>query len=222
MKNYSDVYAETLAEFESNIVPADQGDAGKGQVNVRAGYKINQQNKDIGFIAKNPGQTQFHGVGVDSLQDKSDGTGADFLTDEKQADGRRLIKLAYSVYPPPAVGSDPTKGWVQPTHAYLDFPGPMKLRGTVEPPVPIPPIPAPGKLPPPPAPPAQWSTAPEGSLEWYSEAGHTLDQMYIDWFGRHADPGGWGNWWWWVITQKKDPAWVASEFVKSAEYKITH
>lgn len=129
MVNYSQVFADTLAEFESPFVPGDQGDAGKGQVTVRAGYKIcTTMDPDIGYIAKSPGQTQFNGVSVDALKDKSDGTWADFLTDELQPDGRRLIKLAYTPGDPPAAGSDPRAGWVQPTEAYCDYPGPLVLK----------------------------------------------------------------------------------------------
>jgi hypothetical protein len=138
MQNYSQVFADTLALYESLYVPGDQGDAAKGQVTVRAGWTINQTiNTRIGYIAKNPGQTQFHGVAVDALLDCVDGSGADFLTDELQPDGRRLIKLAYSVYATPPPGT-PITNWVQPTAAYLDYPGPLVLRGDVPEPGPEP------------------------------------------------------------------------------------
>jgi hypothetical protein len=138
MQNYSQVFADTLALYESLYVPGDQGDAGKGQVTVRAGYTINQTiNTRIGYIAKSPGQTQFYGVAVDALLDCVDGSGADFLTDELQPDGRRLIKLAYSVYATPPPGT-PITNWVQPTAAYLDYPGPLVLRGDVPEPGPEP------------------------------------------------------------------------------------
>jgi len=141
MTNYSQVFADTLALYESNYVPGDQGDAGKGQVCVRAGYTIHTTlDASVGYIAKNPGQTQFYGVAVDALQDKSDGFGADYLTDELQPDGRRLIKLAYTPYPTPAV--PPTTGWVAPTAAMLEHPGPLKLKATTPPPEPTPPAPS--------------------------------------------------------------------------------
>jgi hypothetical protein len=140
MQNWSNIFAETLAEYESNYVPGDQGDAGKGQVLVRAGERIHRlYDGDVGYIAKTPGQTQFHGVSVDALLDRSDSTGADFLTDELQPDGRCLIKVAYTPYAPPPPGSPlPPPGWVQPTAAYLDYPGPMVLKGDVPEPGPEP------------------------------------------------------------------------------------
>jgi hypothetical protein len=138
MQNYSSVFADTLALYESLYVPGDQGDAAKGQVTVRAGLTINQTlDPRVGYIAKNPGQTQFYGVAVDALLDSVDGSGADFLTDELQPDGRRLIKLAYSVYATPPPGT-PITNWVQPTAAYLDYPGPLVLRGDVPEPGPEP------------------------------------------------------------------------------------
>ncbi len=137
MTNYSDVFAETLALYESLYVPGDQGDAGKGQVCVRAGYTIHTtRDASVGYIAKNPGQTQFYGVAVDALQDKSDGFGADYLTDILQPDGRRLIALAYTPYAIAAV--PPTAGWVQPTAAMLEHPGPLVLKSTTPPPTPEP------------------------------------------------------------------------------------
>jgi len=144
MQNWSQVFADTLALYESCLVPGDQGDAGKGQVCVRAGYTIHtQHDANVGYIAKTPGQTQFYGVAVDALQDKADGFGADYLTDELQPDGRRLIKLAYTPYPTPAV--PPTTGWVAPTAAMLEHPGPLKLKSTA------PPVPGPEPTPPAPS-----------------------------------------------------------------------
>ncbi len=144
MTNYSQVFADTLALYESPYVPGDQGDAGKGQVCVRAGYTIHTTlDASVGYIAKNPGQTQFYGVAVDALQDKSDGFGADYLTDELQPDGRRLIKLAYTPYAIAAV--PPTAGWVAPTAAMLEHPGPLVLKSTA------PPVPGPEPTPPTPS-----------------------------------------------------------------------
>lgn len=141
MQNWSQVFADTLALYESPYVPGDQGDAGKGQVCVRAGYTIHTTfDANVGYIAKNPGQTQFYGVAVDALQDKADGFGADYLTDELQPDGRRLIKLAYTPYPTPSV--PPTTGWVQPTADMLNHPGPLVLKSTTPPPDPTPPSPS--------------------------------------------------------------------------------
>src|SRR4029453_14669410 len=104
MENWSQVFQETIDEFESPYVAGDQGDAGKGQVLVRAGYRITTTlDPRVGYISKNPGQTQFYGAAVDALTDSVDGSGADFLTDEPQADGRRLIRGAltpYAVAPP--------------------------------------------------------------------------------------------------------------------------
>ena len=144
MTNYSQVFADTLALYESNYVPGDQGDAGKGQVCVRAGYTIHTQlDANVGYIAKNPGQTQFYGVAVDALQDKGDGYGADYLTDILQPDGRRLIALAYTPYAIAAV--PPTTGWVKPTAAMLEHPGPLVLKSTA------PPVPGPEPTPPAPS-----------------------------------------------------------------------
>lgn len=141
MQNWSQVFADTLALYESLYVAGDQGDAAKGQVCVRAGYTINTTyDPAVGYIAKNPGQTQFYGVAVDALQDRNDGYGADYLTDEIQPDGRRLIKLAYTPYPTPA--TPPTTGWVQPTAAMLEHPGPLVLKSSA-------PVPGPEPTPPP-------------------------------------------------------------------------
>jgi hypothetical protein len=138
MQNYSSVFADTLALYESLYVPGDQGDAAKGQVTVRAGLTINQTiDPRVGYIAKSGGQTQFHGVAVDALLDSVDGSGADYLTDELQPDGRRLIKLAYSVYATPPPGT-PITNWVQPTAAYLEYPGPLVLKGAAPGPEPEP------------------------------------------------------------------------------------
>ena len=152
MQNYSQVFADTLAEVESPIVPGDQGDNGKGQVTARAVYKINTtMNANVGHIGKNPGQTQYPtpsvagltGIAVDACTDKSDGTGADYLTDVDLGNGTREIRLAYTPYAPPPAGSDPTAGWVQPSTTYRDLPGPLKLKtsggGTPTPPNPTPP-----------------------------------------------------------------------------------
>lgn len=130
MQNYSQAFADTLAEFVSPIVPFDQGDAGKGQVTVRALYKINTtMNANVGCISKSAGQTQFNGVAVDAGLDKSDGTGADYLTDVDLGNGTREIRLAYTPYAPPPAGSPlPPANWVQPTAAMLDYPGPLTLK----------------------------------------------------------------------------------------------
>lgn len=139
MQNWSQVFADTLALYESPYCPGDQGDAGKGQVLVRAGYTIHTTlDGNVGYISKNPGQTQFFGVAVDALTDRVDGSGADFLTDEPQADGRRLIKVAFTPYAVPPPGSPPPTNWVQPTASFLDYPGPLVLRSTT-PPTPTPP-----------------------------------------------------------------------------------
>jgi hypothetical protein len=143
MQNWSQVFADTLNEFESCIVPADQGDAGKGQVCVRAGYTIHTVwDPNVGYISKSAGQTQFNGVAVDALLDKSDGTGADYLTDVDLGNGTREIRLAYTPYAPPPAGTPlPPANWVQPTAAYLELPGPLVLKSD-------PPDPAPEPAPP--------------------------------------------------------------------------
>lgn len=143
MQNYSEVFAATLDEFVSPIVPGDQGDAGKGQVTARAVYTIHTTiDRDVGYISKNPGQTQYHGIAVDACLDRLDGTGADYLTDELQPDGTRLIKLAYTPYPPPAPGTPlPPANWVEPTPDMLDKGGPLTLKAA-QPPVPEPVPPA--------------------------------------------------------------------------------
>src|SRR4029434_6769577 len=108
MENWSAIFQETIDEFESPYVPGDQGDAGKGQVLVRAGYRIHTTlDVNVGYISKQPGQTQFYGVAVDALTHRLDGSGADFLTDEPQPDGRRLIRVAYTPYAIPPPGSPP-------------------------------------------------------------------------------------------------------------------
>lgn len=138
MTNYSHVFAAVLEEYESPFVPGDRGDEGKGQVTARAGERIHRTlDPAVGFIAKNPGQTQYHGIAVDALQDKNDGFGADYLTDELQPDGRRLIKLAYTAYPTAAV--PPTTGWVQPTQAHTEYGGPLVLKSAAPEPGPTPP-----------------------------------------------------------------------------------
>lgn len=226
MDNFSQVFADTLAEYESPYVPGDQGDAGKGQVTVRAGFKINTTlDPDVGYIAKTGGQTQFHGVSVDALQDKSDGTGADYLTDELQPDGRRLIKLAYTHYPTAAV--PPTKNWVLPTAPYLDYPGPLVLKGeTPEPPDPPDP-PQPPSEPMPPMP-TEWSSHPLAAIEWWTDMCPRLDAVYCNLLTapgaplRHADYGGWGNW----VFHIREEAWSVDQVVAgikdSDEYQAIH
>jgi hypothetical protein len=142
MDNYSQIFADTLALYESPYVPGDQGDAGKGQVLVRAGYTIHTTiNANVGYIAKNPGQVQYHGVACDALLDRVDGSGADFLTDELQPDGRRLIKSVFTAYATPPPGT-PITNWVQPTADYLNQPGPLVLKTHTAPPNPDAPPPS--------------------------------------------------------------------------------
>jgi hypothetical protein len=137
MQNYSDVFQATIDEFESPYVPGDRGDEGKGQVCARAGYKIHTtMSSATGYIAKSGGQTQYHGIAVDALTDCVDGSGADFLTDELQADGRRLIRVAYTPYATPPPGSPPPSNWVQPTEEYLTYGGPLVLKNHTAPPNP--------------------------------------------------------------------------------------
>ena len=229
MQNYSDVFAQTLAEFESNYVPGDQGDAGKGQVTARAGYRINKtMNSNTGYIAKNPGQTQFHGISVDALLDRSDGSGADFLTDELQPDGRRLIKLAYSVYPTPPPGTPmPPSNWVQPTDTHLTYPGPMKLKDSAPVPGPEPePTPPREEMPPMPT---EWSSHEIGVMDWWTDMCPRLDAVYCNLFTaddatelRHADYGGWGNWVFHIRENGRSVDWVVREMKKSDEYHEAH
>lgn len=130
MQNYSQIYADTLAEFVSPLVPADRGDEGKGQVNARAVYKIHTtMNANVGHIAKSGGQTQYHGLSVDAALDKSDGTGADYLTDVDLGNGQREIRIAYTPYAPPPPGTPmPPSNWVQPTAEQLAYGGPLVLK----------------------------------------------------------------------------------------------
>lgn len=144
MQNYSQYFADALADFESPLCPDGTADAAKGQVTMRAGYTLHATvDSDVGFIAKGAGQTQFAGVGVDALLDKGDGTGADFLTDVDAGNGMREVRLAYTPYAPPPAGSPlPPANWVQPTTWHLEQPGPLVLKGGNTPP------PDPGPTPP--------------------------------------------------------------------------
>jgi len=139
MQNYSQIYADTLAEFESPLVPADRGDEGKGQVNARAVYTIHQTNPNIGHIAKSGAQTAYHGLSVDAALDRSDGTGADYLTDVDVGNGMREIRVAYTPYaPPPLTEPLPPANWVEPTEEQLTYGGPLVLKSTTPPPQPEP------------------------------------------------------------------------------------
>jgi len=154
MQNYSQAFADALAAFQSPLVPADQGDNGKGQVTARAIYTINTtMNPNFGHIGKNPGQTQYptpavdglRGIAVDAGFDRMTGEGADYLTDVDAGNGQREIRLAYTPYatPPPGTPVD-TSNWVQPSTQYRDLAGPLVLKadsggGTPEPPTPLPP-----------------------------------------------------------------------------------
>jgi len=142
IQDYRSIFLATLAEFESPIVPKDQGNQGKGQLLLRTGYKINLTlNNNIGYLKKNPGQTQHAGVAVDALFDRTDGTGADFITDEAipgDPEERRLIKVVFTPYSVPPAQSLPMEGWIEPTAAYLAVPGPMRLRGSAPAPAPPP------------------------------------------------------------------------------------
>jgi hypothetical protein len=144
MQNFSAIYAETMQDFETMIVPASMGDAAKGQVNVRAGYKIySLGHTTVGFIAKNPGQVQHLGVAVDCLLDNRDGSWDDYLTDVPVGDGSlREVRLAHTPHGP--AGSPPYTGWVQPTLAMTQQPGPLTLKESPGPG----PDPGPGPAPP--------------------------------------------------------------------------
>lgn len=136
MQNYTRVFADTMGEFVSLIVPTGQEDQAKGQITVRAALKIFETNQNIGHIGKTGGQTQFptpsvpglQGVSVDALRDKSDGSGADYLTDVDVPGrpGFREVRLAYSTFPPNP--SNPATGYVQPNQAYVDLGGPLRLK----------------------------------------------------------------------------------------------
>jgi hypothetical protein len=140
VQNFSSYYQDALDDFESTIVPSDQGDAGKGQVNARAVYKINIEHPDIGYITKNPGQTQYHGISVDACHDRSDGTGADFLTDVALGDGTSEIRIAYTPYAPPPPGTPlPPENWLKPTDDMLHKGGPLVLKSGNPEPEPEPP-----------------------------------------------------------------------------------
>ena len=147
MTNYTPVYAATLNEYESLIVPKAQANDAKGQINARAGLKIYTLNNRIGFIKKVAGQTQFHGIGVDTLKDSQDGSWDDYLTDVAVGgdENTREIRLAYTPHGPE--GSPPYSDWVQPTLLLTQFPGPLKLKSDV-------PEPEPGPEPTPPTDPA--------------------------------------------------------------------
>jgi|GEM_PF-6502356 len=129
MQDYRRIFTETLADFESPIVPKDQADAGKGQLLVRAGFKIyTAGDTNVGYIKKNPGQTQYLGVSVDSLKDKRDGSWDDYITDVAvEGDpNSREIRVTRTAHP--AEGTPPYADWVEPTVMYTQQSGPMKLK----------------------------------------------------------------------------------------------
>jgi hypothetical protein len=143
MANYSSVFQQAIDDFESPIVPSDQGDAGKGQVTARAGYIINStMDDDIGYISKQPGQTQYYGIAVDAIHSRADGSGADYLTDVDLGNGTREIRVAYTPYATPPPGT-PITNWTQPTEDFLNYGGPLTLKsdggGTDPIPTPTPP-----------------------------------------------------------------------------------
>ena len=218
MQNYSNVFQDTIDEFESPYVPGDQGDAGKGQVTARAGYKINQDFcPTVGYISKNPGQTQYHGIAVDALLDCVDSSGADFLTDELQPDGRRLIRVAYTAYVTPPAGTPPPTNWVQPTEAHLQYGGPLVLKST--------PVPPPsGPTPPSPMPPmpTEWSKEIDYTLTWYADTFYALDAIYMNLLWRPVDMGGMNNWMYHIRENDATVDQVVTEIKKSDEYKIIH
>lgn len=225
MVNYSQVYQDTINEFVSPFVPGDQGDAGKGQVNARAGYKICVgMNPNIGYIAKVPGQTQYHGIAVDAIQDSSTGYGADFLTDELQSDGTRLIKVAYTPYPAPA--TPPNYNWIQPTPDYLSLGGPLTLK--VQEPIP----PSDGR--PEGYPPdAEWpapminptwatSTTEIYSYEWYAQMAGNVENIYLTLLYRWSDFKGAANWLKNIREDKMQPNEMVEAIKASDEYKAIH
>ena len=231
MYNYSQVFADTLAEFESPYVPGDQGDAGKGQVTARAGYKIfSSMNGNVGYISKQPGQTQYHEIAVDALLDKSDGTGADYLTDELQPDGRRLIKLAYTPYAPPPPGTPlPPANWQMPTEEYLHFGGPLVLKGTT----PIPPEPPSDGRPPQYPADADWpppvilpTWAPEDveeyGYEWYGSMADNVERIYLNLLWRWSDFKGAANWLKNIREDGMSPAQMTEAIMASDEYEAIH
>lgn len=218
MTNWSFVFSETLALYETLVVPGDRGDEAKGQVTAQAGYTIHtMHDATVGYISKSGGQTQYHGIAVDALQDTA-GYGADYLTDELQPDGTRIIKLAYSEYAPPAPGAPlPPANWQKPTPEMLTFGGPLVMK-SVAPPEPS------GPTPPDPMPPMPkyWSKQPRLSLDWYAEAGHSLNDVYLNLLWREADAGGWGNWWYWIIEETWTVQQVSEAIKDSDEYKAIH
>lgn len=229
MANYSQIFQDTINEFVSPYVPGDRGDEGKGQVTARAVYKIFLTNPNMGYIGKTGGQTQYHGIAVDACQDKSDGYGADYLTDELQPDGSRLIRVAYTAYPTPS--SPPNHNWVMPTQAMLAYGGPLVLKSdpTPEPPDPGPddgrpdqypddaPWPAPVILP-------TWATTGTElySLDWYAQMSGNVENIYLNLLWRWSDFQGAANWLCNIREGQMSPAAMTEAIMASDEYKAIH
>jgi hypothetical protein len=219
MHNYQSVVQQVLAGYVSPVVTLAQEEEGKAQLTRAAAWQIYQSNPNIGLVAKDSGN-QVLGLTVDVLMDRTDGSAADMASSTPDAPGYVRITTPWSPYP---ANHDPAwlGKWRQPTQELAQYPGPMVPAHAPEPPEPEPP---PGPQPPDPMPPmpVDWSSAPRLSLEWYSEGGHSLNDVYLNLLWRDADPGGWGNWWYWIVEQSWTVAQVSAEIMNSDEYKILH
>lgn len=223
MQNYSGVVAGILAGYPTQIVPADQEEDGKAQLTRQAAWDIFQQNPNIGLMSKTSGNN-VHGLTVDVIMDKSDGSGADIASSRPDAPGFVEITSVWSAYPP---NSDPAwlSRWVTPTAELAALPGPM---GGDEPEPPDPPDPPdPQPIPPPDFSqlPKVWS--PSGyeprTLGWYTEQAIGLETIYRVLFnGRQADFGGAGNWEFHIVEEQQPVDWIVEQFMESDEYKALH
>ena len=166
---------------------------------------------------------------MDAIQDKSDGYGADYLTDELQSDGSRLIRVAYTPYPTPS--SPPDHNWIKPTTAYLEYGGPLVLKTA---PTPEPPDPGPDDGRPDPYPDdAPWpapiifptwaSTGTElYSLDWYAQMSENVESIYLNLLWRWSDFKGAANWLCNIREGQMSPAAMTEAIMASDEYHAIH
>lgn len=137
MRNFGDVVKECFDRFEpaSTIVSTEQEGPAKAQLCRLAGYEIEKQDPNAGYIRKILGENVM-GLSTDGILDKSDGSWADMATSHEISQGRWQIVPQW--LPKTATGGDPTTVWVDPTLTYAMAPGPMVLKETPEPPDPGP------------------------------------------------------------------------------------
>jgi hypothetical protein len=125
MQNYYTTVEEALGGFDNTIVPKEAEEQGKSQLLRRAGYLIHLKDPNIGYLSK-PDGNQVHGLSVDVLMDKRDGSWADCASSE-MVRGNDAVRRITAPWTPHGPDQSPSwlARWVKPTHEMALRPGPM-------------------------------------------------------------------------------------------------